>query len=165
MDTLFAVLHVVSAVFIVGPMAILPMTGMRAVRAGNAAQVRTLAKSTTILSGLSLLVVLFGFAVMGMADPKYKTSITTPWILWSIIAYIIALGLTLFVVVPAMRRAADALDGLSNTASAAPADATGVTPSDEAAALDSRGYPAIAAGSGVASLLLVLVVVLMVWKP
>jgi len=165
MDTLFAVLHVVSAVFIVGPMAILPMTGMRAVRAGNAAQVRTLAKSTTILSGLSLLVVLFGFAVMGMADPKYKTSITTPWILWSIIAYIIALGLTLFVVVPAMRRAADALDGLSNTASAAPAVATGVTPSDEAAALDSRGYPAIAAGSGVASLLLVLVVVLMVWKP
>lgn len=165
MDTLFAVLHVVSAVFIVGPMAILPMTGMRAVRAGNAAQVRTLAKSTTILSGLSLLVVLFGFAVMGMSDPKYKTSITTPWILWSIIAYIVALGLTLFVVVPAMRRAADALDGLSTTASAAPAVATGVTPSDEAAALDSRGYPAIAAGSGVASLLLVLVVVLMVWKP
>jgi uncharacterized membrane protein len=166
MDTLFNVLHVVSAVFIVGPMAILPMTAMRAVRAGNASQVRTLAKSTTIFSGLSLLVVVFGFAVMGMSDPKYKTSITTPWILWSIIAYIIALGLTLFVVVPAMRRAADALDGLAGAASsAAPAVATGVSPAAEAADLDSRGYPAIAAGSGVASLLLVLVVVLMVWKP
>ena len=39
METLFAVLHVVSAVFIVGPMAILPMTAMRALRAGNAGQV------------------------------------------------------------------------------------------------------------------------------
>jgi uncharacterized membrane protein len=167
MDTLFNVLHVVSAVFIVGPMAILPMTAMRAVRAGNASQVRTLAKSTTIFSGLSLLVVIFGFAVMGMSDPKYKTSITTPWILWSIIAYIVALGLTLFVVVPAMRRAADALDGLASAASpsASPAVATGVSPAAEAADLDSRGYPAIAAGSGVASLLLVVVVVLMVWKP
>ncbi|GAA1449462.1 DUF2269 family protein [Leifsonia poae] len=166
MDTLFNVLHVVSAVFIVGPMAILPMTAMRAVRAGNASQVRTLAKSTNIFSLLSLLTVLFGFAVMGMSDPKYKTSITTPWILWSIIAYVIALGLTLFVVVPAMRRAADALDGLTS-ATAAPAVAGGSvpTPAAEAADLEARGYPAIAAGSGVASILLVVVVVLMVWKP
>ncbi|MFF1574162.1 DUF2269 family protein [Leifsonia sp. NPDC058292] len=162
MDTLFNVLHVVSAVFIVGPLAILPMTAMRAVRAGNASQVRTLAKSTTVFSGLSLLVVLFGFAVMGMSDPKYKTSITTPWILWSIVAYVIAVGITLFLVVPSMRRAADALDGATGPgASAAPAVA-GVS---AAATPTSTGYPAIAAGSGVASLLLVLVVVLMVWKP
>lgn len=164
MDTLFAVLHVVSAVFIVGPMAILPMTAMRAVRAGNAGQVTTLAKSTNIFSLLSLLTVVFGFGVMGMADPKYKTSVTTPWILWSIIAYVIALGLTLFVVVPAMKRAAEALE--ARAASGAPASvAAGQTPAAEAADLSSRGYPAIAAGSGVASLLLVLVVVLMVWKP
>jgi uncharacterized membrane protein len=162
MDTLFNVLHVVSAVFIVGPLAILPMTAMRAVRAGNASQVRTLAKSTTIFAWLSLLVVLFGFAVMGMSDPKYKTSITTPWILWSIVAYIVALGLTLFVVVPAMRKAADSLDGL---ATAVPASSAVPAGPAESAAHDSRGYPAIAAGSGVASLLLVLVVVLMVWKP
>ncbi|MGH1547770.1 DUF2269 family protein [Leifsonia poae] len=105
METLFAVLHVVTAVFIVGPMAILPMTAMRAVRAGDARQVETLAKSTNLLSLLSLLVVLFGFGVMGLADKKYDLSVTTPWILWSIILYVVALGLTLFVVVPAMRRA------------------------------------------------------------
>jgi uncharacterized membrane protein len=160
MDTLFAILHVVTAVFIVGPMAIIPMTAMRAVRAGNASQVRTLAKSTNLLSLLSLLTVVFGFAVMGMSDPKFDLSVTTPWILWSIIAYIVALGLTLFVVVPAMRKAADALDTVP---AGTPADVS--TPSAEAAGLESRGYPAIAAASGVASLLLVLVVVLMVWKP
>jgi uncharacterized membrane protein len=160
MDTLFAILHVVTAVFVVGPMAIIPMTAMRAVRAGNASQVRTLAKSTNLLSLLSLLTVVFGFGVMGMSDPKFKLSVTTPWILWSIIAYIVALGLTLFVVVPAMRKAADALDTVP---AGVPADVS--TPAAEAAGLESRGYPAIAAASGVASLLLLLVVVLMVWKP
>jgi uncharacterized membrane protein len=142
METLFAVLHVVSAVFIVGPMAILPMTAMRAVRAGNAGQVEVLAKSTNLLSLLSLLVVFFGFGVMGLADKKYDLSIVTPWILWSIILYVVALGLTLFLVVPTMRRAAEAIT-----------------------AGEASKYPAIAAGSGVASLLLVAVVVLMVWKP
>lgn len=142
METLFAVLHVVSAVFIVGPMAILPMTAMRAVRAGDARQVETLAKSTNLLSLLSLLVVLFGFGLMGMSDPKSHLSMTTPWILWSIVLYVVALGLTLFLVVPTMRRAAEALR--------------------EGAA--SR-YPQLAAGSGVASLLLLVVVILMVWQP
>ena len=164
METLLAVLHVVAAVFIVGPMAILPMTAMRAVRAGNASQVATLAKSTNLLSLLSLLVVVFGFGVMGLADKKYGLSVTTPWILWSIIAYIVALGLTLFLVVPAMRRAAEALDARAAAGAPAAVTTTG-TPAAEADDLSSRGYPAIAAGSGVASLLLVLVVVLMVWKP
>jgi uncharacterized membrane protein len=142
METLFAVLHVVSAVFIVGPMAILPMTAMRAVRAGNAGQVEVLARSTNLISLLSLLVVFFGFGVMGLADPKYHLSIGTPWILWSIVLYAVALGLTLFLVVPTMRRAVEAIrEG------------------------ETSKYPAIAAGSGVASLLLVAVVVLMVWKP
>jgi hypothetical protein len=140
-------------------MAILPMTAMRAVRAGNASQVKTLAKSTNLFALLSLATVVFGFGVMGMSDPKYKLSVTTPWILWSIVAYIIALGLTLFLVVPAMRRAADAIETLPAASGVAPAATT------PAATSPSRGYPAIAAGSGVASLLLVLVVVLMVWKP
>ena len=141
METVFAVLHVVSAVFIVGPMAILPMTAMRAVRAGNADQVDVLAKSTNLTSLLSLLVVFFGFGVMGMAEGS-NLSMTTSWILWSIVLYAVALALTLFLVVPTMRRAAEAIRG--GTASK---------------------YPAIAAGSGVATLLLVAVVVLMVWKP
>ncbi|HET6672970.1 MAG TPA: DUF2269 family protein [Agromyces sp.] len=145
MDTVLTVLHVVTAVFIVGPMAILPMTAMRAVRAGNGAQVAVLAKSTMIFSWLSLIVFLLGFGVMGMADEKFGLSFVTPWILWSIILYIVALALSLIVVVPAMNRAAEALGGTNDSAA--------------------KGYPAIAAGSGIVALLLVAVVVLMVWKP
>jgi uncharacterized membrane protein len=149
MDTLFTVLHVVGAVFIVGPMAILPMTAMRALRSENYAQVATLAKSTAVFSYLSLIVFLLGFAVLGMSKPQDNLSMTTPWILTSVIAYAIAIVLSLVVVVPAMRRAAEAPAGPSSAGS----------PSSP------RSNAAISAGSGVVSLLLLLVVVLMVWKP
>ncbi|MCU1636614.1 MAG: conjugal transfer protein TrbL [Cryobacterium sp.] len=152
METVMNILHVVSAVFIVGPMAILPMTALRAVKSGNGAQVAVLAKSTNVLSLLSLLVVVFGFGVMGLADEKFDLSVTTPWILWSIILYAVALGISLFLVVPAMKDAAEQLTSEAGSV-------------DSASAPSRARYPKIAAGSGAASLLLIAVVVLMVWKP
>ena len=144
MATLLNILHVAGAVFLVGPMAILPMTGLRALRSGDARQVSNLARSTFVFSLLSLLVVVFGFGVMGLADPKFHLSLGTPWILWSLILYAVALVLNLLVVVPAMRTAAEGLEG-------------GEKPR--------AGYGRIAGTSGVATLLLVAVVILMVWKP
>lgn len=35
METLFSILHVVSAVFIVGPIAIMPMSALRSLRTGD----------------------------------------------------------------------------------------------------------------------------------
>lgn len=98
MSSILLLLHVVTAVFIVGPMAIIPMTGLRALRSGNAGQVRTLAKSTAIFTWLSLITFVLGFGVAGM----WKLSMTTPWVLWSIILYAIAFLLTIFVVIPRM---------------------------------------------------------------
>lgn len=154
MEDLFAVLHVVSAVFVVGPMAILPMTAMRAIRAGHGAQVQSLARSTQIFALLSLLVVAFGFGILGFTT--HDTTITTGWVLWSLILYVVALGVTLFLVVPAMQKAAD--DLLATRTSAGSAGGTGPAPAGS-------GYPAVAMGSGIASLLLVVIVVLMTWKP
>ncbi len=148
MDTVITILHVGTAVFIVGPMAILPMTGLRALRSGSAAQVKTLAKSTMIFSWLSLLTFVFGFGAMSMADPKYNLSFTTPWILWSVILYVIAFALSAFVVVPQMNKAAAAIETAGGDAADKPA-----------------GYGAVAAASGIVSLLLVVVVILMIWKP
>lgn len=149
MDTVITILHVGTAVFIVGPMAILPMTGLRALRSGSAAQVKTIAKSTMIFSWLSLLTFVFGFGAMSMADPKFGLSFTTPWILWSVILYAVAFVLNAFVVVPQMNKAAAAVE-------AAGADAAGTKPA---------GYGAIAASTGIATLLLVVVVIFMIWKP
>lgn len=141
MSTIFAILHVATAVFIVGPMAILPMTAMRSLRAGQAGQVRTLAKSTTVFTLLSLIPFLIGFGLMGM----YKIPFDRTWVWLSIVLYLVAFVIALVLVVPAMRRAAALLEGSDSTA-----------PS---------GYGMIAGGSGVVSLLLLAVVVLMAWKP
>ncbi|MGZ4520328.1 MAG: DUF2269 family protein, partial [Mycobacteriaceae bacterium] len=102
METVLNVLHVLTAVFIVGPMALLPMTAMRAIRGGDGAQVTSLARSTNVLSLASLVVVFFGFGLMSL-DKEVTLSITTPWILSSLILYVVALALSIAVVVPAMR--------------------------------------------------------------
>lgn len=153
METLFATLHVVAAVFIVGPMAILPMTAMRAIRAGQGRQVDTLARSTFVFSLLSLVVVVFGFGILPFST--YGTTVTTPWVLASLIMYVIALALSVFAVVPAMRSAADQL-------AAVPA---GSVPGPDIADVTGRAYGRVAMFSGIASLLLVAIVVLMTWKP
>lgn len=140
MATVLTVLHVAGAVFLVGPMAILPMTALRALRAGEAGQVAALARSTWIFSLLSVLVAVFGFGVLGLA--RSQLTITTPWILISLVLYAVALLLNLFVVVPALRTAAESPGGI-----------------------DRGGYGRVAGMSGIVALLLVAVVVLMVWKP
>ena len=147
MHTLLDVLHVVTAVFLVGPMAILPMSAMRSVRAGDGAAVLTTARSTMIFSLASLLVVLFGFGVLGVSDEKYDLSVATPWVLISIILYAVALALNVLAVVPALRSAGEHLQ------------------SAEAGTLRRNDYQRIAITSGVVTLLLLAVVVLMVAKP
>jgi len=148
MDTLLGILHVGTAVFIVGPLAILPHTALRALRIRNVDSVRTLATSTMVFAWLSLLTFVFGFGAMGMADPKYQLTFTTPWILTSIILYAVAFLLAVFLLVPRLRAGADAIEAAGADAAAKPAS-----------------YGAIAGVSGVVTLLLVAIVVLMIWKP
>jgi uncharacterized membrane protein len=146
MDTVLTALHVVAAVFLVGPMAVLPMTAMRAVRVGNGPVVELLARSTRVFSLASLLVAFLGFGVLGVVGKTDKISVTTGWVLASILLYVVALGLSLLVVVPALETAGSAL-------------ATGSPDAGRA------GYGRIAASSGIVSLLLIAVTVLMVWRP
>ncbi|GAB3038330.1 hypothetical protein GCM10027052_16960 [Parafrigoribacterium mesophilum] len=166
MGTLLNILHVVTAVFIVGPMAILPMTGMRAIRAGNAGQVLTLAKSTFVLSLASLAVVIFGFGAMSLADERFNLSVTTPWILISIVLYIIALIVSLAMVVPIMRRAGRRLQEAETSVSGSSASAADGGPATARSAGSSMSeYSLIGMSSGISAVLLLVVVILMVWKP
>lgn len=152
MHTALDVLHVVFAVFLVGPMAVLPMVALRDLRTGNAAHVGNLARSTNVFSILSLLVVVFGFGVLGTTEEKYDLSVGTPWVLASLICYLVALAVSLAVVVPALRQAVPT----------GPTTDAGTT---AGAGTRAAGYSKVAMSSGVVSLLLLAVVVLMVWKP
>lgn len=140
---IFGILHIALAVFIIGPMAILPHSGLAALRRGDAGAVRAIERSTTIFSFISLLVFMLGFGALGVADPERGWSFSDGWILWSIILYVLALGLTLFMVLPNLRKGAEHIE----------------------AGDTKTGYGALAASNGITTLLLVLVVVLMAWKP
>ena len=111
----------------------------------------------TALSLLSLLVVIFGFGILGFST--HGTTITTGWVLSSLILYVIALGLSLFGVVPALRTAAAQLTGAGAGSGSTAGAAAGVA--DGVAAARRR----VAMFSGITSLLLVVIVVLMTWKP
>lgn len=159
MYTVMNVLHVVSAVFLVGPMAVLPMSALRFVRAGNGAAVERVAKSTMIFSLGSLAVFIFGFGLIEAAPDTWDLSLATPWVLISIILYFVALALSLFAVVPALRSVAEHLSAqaaVSASIGEPPAEANGVARND---------YRRISIASGVVSLLLLAVVVLMVIRP
>lgn len=143
MYIIFAVVHVALAVFIVGPMAILPMVGMKSMRTGQREQVLSVAKSTRLFSWLSILVVVFGYGLLGMGDSA--GDVTDMWVLVSIGAWLIALLLSLIVVAPKMIKAAEPRTDISEA--------------------KPRGYAPVAAASGISTLMLIIVVVMMVWQP
>src|SRR5699024_10096245 len=92
-----------------------------------------LARSTFLLSLLSILTVIFGFGVLGASDPQYGLSMSTTWIWLSLLLYVVALALNLGVVVPSLRTTT-----VRTSSQGQPAP----------------GYQRAAMGSGVASLLL-----------
>lgn len=140
------VLHLVGAVFVVGPLVVLPMLGLYALRKQNLHMAAHLARLTNVLNFASLAVALLGFTLVSLGGDDEKWSMSTPWILASAIIYLIAFAATAAVVVPQMRSASRQPVGMSTPAT-------------------SGRYPLLAASSGVVALLLVSVVVLMVAQP
>lgn len=147
MFTVLLTIHVVLAVFLIGPVAVIPMTALRSIRQRDAAAVQSGARQTAVFGYGSILVFLFGFGVMGVAGED-RFSFSDLWLLLSVIAYIVAIVLVLALVVPDLRRASRAL---------------GADPVDEARLGALRGR--ISALAGLASLLFLFIVVLMVARP
>lgn len=141
MSELFEILHVAGAVFIVGPMVVLPMFALRALRTGAGSQVRLLASSSLGFGIATIVVAALGFGAMAMADADRGWSITTPWILVSVVAVAVACAVHLAVVVPALFNAGG--DGGERSFS----------------------YALIATTSGLVAILMVVVVILMVVRP
>jgi uncharacterized membrane protein len=141
MSDLLEVLHIAGAVFVVGPMVVLPMFALRAIRLGAGTQVRLLAGSSLGFGIAAVVVAVLGFGVMSLADADRGWSLTTPWILVSVIAVTAACAVHLGVVVPALY------------------GATGER------GAGSFGYALVATTSGLVAILMVGVVILMIVRP
>ncbi len=136
-------LHVLAAVFIVGPLTFVTAVTPRVIRQGpdGLPALRLLRRTTRVYAIASLLVFLLGLA---MVRHQYGYSFNQFWVSASITLFVVALGLILAVVERDQRKAVTSLEA---------GDAASV----------SAGR--IAAASGTASLIWLAIIVLMVYRP
>lgn len=138
------VLHLLTALFVVGPLAVAAVTSPRLAKAGQVEALRSAARTTRLYALASLVVVLLGTAMIGLGDTGQAWEISQLWVSASYALWIVAVALTLGLVVPAQQQAVKALE--------AGADAGGTA-------------GRMAAGGGLAMLAWAAIVVLMVTKP
>jgi hypothetical protein len=138
------ILHLLAALFVVGPLAVAAVTSPRLARAGRVDALRASSRSTRVYALASVVVVLLGSVMIGLGDTGEAWSMGQLWVSASYALWILAVVLTLGLVVPAQRAAVKALE--------AGEDASGTA-------------GRMAAGGGLAMLAWTVIVVLMVTKP
>ena len=148
MFKLFFFLHLLFAIFTVGPLVHFATTAARGLRTSDAAATASSARGAKIYANVSVLTLIFGFGLMSMEAPWNKgekvASISDPYIWISTVLALVAVGLVLALIVPTLEKATTAL--LNN---------------ESVDALKGR----IAASGGIVGLIFVLIVWLMVYKP
>jgi uncharacterized membrane protein len=141
-------LHLLFAVFAVGPLVHAATSAARGVRTGDAAATASSARVLRIYSYASLLVVILGLGLMSAKPPhggrKHVAEIGDTWIWLSLVLWVLAVATVLAVVVPALNQASERLGQ-----------------QQPVAALTGR----VAASGGAVGLIFAVIVFLMVYQP
>ncbi|KYH43576.1 DUF2269 family protein [Branchiibius sp. NY16-3462-2] len=149
-------LHLLTAIFAIGPLVHAVTTASRGLRRSDPEAIAASSRMTKVYAGASILTVIFGFGLMSSTSPytgKKVASFSEPWIWISLLLWLIAAGIAIAVVVPALDKASDAFT-LAGAASAVDAEPT-----------PSSAVARVAASGGVVGILMAVVVALMVWQP
>lgn len=145
---LLLAVHLVLAVFAIGPLVHGATTAGRGIRTGNGVATAASARMLRIYAYVSVLVVLAGFALMSLDSPYRKgekvAEFGDTWIWLSLLLWLVAAGLTLGLVVPTLERATTLIG-------------------EEKSVVTLTGR--VAAAGGVVALIFVVIVVLMVYRP
>ncbi len=142
-------LHVLAAVFAIGPLVHAATTAARGIRQGDAAATASSARVLRIYSYASVVVVLLGFALMSSTSDythKRTADIGDTWIWLSLVLWAGAIALVFAVVLPALRQAGELIAGGG---------------SGNAGSLVGR----VAAAGGVVGLIFAAIIFLMVYRP
>jgi hypothetical protein len=133
-------LHLLFAIFTIGPLVHAATTAGRGVRQGDGVAVAASARMAKIYAYASILVVLAGFALLGKDDDK----ISQFWVWGSAVLWLISVGLVLGLLVPSLEQAAKKI-----AASADPKPLLG----------------RVAASGGIVGVIFAVIVFFMVYKP
>jgi hypothetical protein len=107
---LLLAVHVLSAIFAVGPLVHAATTAGRGVRSRDGAATASAARVLRIYTYVSVLVVLVGVALMSLDSPERRGQkvgdIGDTWIWLSLVLWLLAVGLVVGLLAPALTRAA-----------------------------------------------------------
>lgn len=140
-------LHLLTAIFAIGPLVHAATTAARGLRTSDAGATATSARTVTIYSYVSVLVVVFGFGLMSMDNPYGPGKVaefSDPYIWASALLWLVAVGLALGVIAPALEQAT-----------------TRIGAGEAVDALKGK----VAASGGIVGLIFAVIVFLMVYKP
>jgi uncharacterized membrane protein len=136
-------LHVLTAIFAIGPLVHAATTAGRGVRQGDAAATRASARTARIYGYVSVIVVVLG---MSLVRPKWNAEFGDTWVWLSLVLWLAAVALVLALIVPSLDRATEQIKAGETAA---------------AQALTAR----VAAAGGVVGLIFAGIVFLMVYRP
>lgn len=137
-------LHLVAAVFAIGPLVHAATTASRGLRTKDAGAIATSARVSRIYAIASVVVVILGFGLMSAKSPYTHQTVADfgdLWIWLSVLLWLVAAGLALFVIVPTLQKAAGDIES--------------------APALVGK----VAASGGIVGILFAVIVFLMVYRP
>jgi hypothetical protein len=138
-------LHLLFAVFAVGPLVHAATTAARGVRHGDAAATAYSARVARIYAGASVLVILIGFGLMSVKrHGETVAKFSETWIWVSVLLWVLAVALVMAVLVPTLNKATELIGK-----------------QESAAALTGR----VAAAGGVVGIVFAVIVFLMVYRP
>ena len=147
MYKLLLFLHLLAAIFAVGPLVGVATTASRALKTPDADAARSAARTVKVYSYASVVVVLFGFGLMSADAPgtsQHVAEFGDTWILLSIVFWGASVAVTLGGLVPALQHAA-----------------TTITEGGSVSTITGR----VAAFGGATGLLYAAIVLLMVYQP
>jgi hypothetical protein len=138
-------LHLLFAVFAVGPLVHAATTAARGVRTGDGAATASSSRMLKIYSYASVLVIIVGFGLMSSKrHGKTVAEFSDVWIWLSVLLWLVAVALVLAVIVPALERATKL-----------------IAEQQSVVALTGR----VAAAGGIVGLIFAAIVFLMVYQP
>lgn len=138
-------LHLLTAIFAIGPLVHAATTAARGVRTGDAPAVASGARMLRIYSIASVLVVIFGFALMSSKrHGQTVAEFSDAWIWISLLLWVVAMGVIHALLVPQLQKVGARL-----------------TASESAASLTGK----IAAFGGLVGVIFAVIVFLMVYQP
>lgn len=147
MFKLLLALHVLFAIFAIGPLVHAATTAARGVRHADAAALAASGRVLKIYSYISVVVIVLGFALLSVNVPHTNQKpgeFGQVWVWLSLVLWVVSLALVLAIVVPALSAAGAKLAS-----------------SQPVATLTGR----VAASGGVVGLLFAVIVFLMVYRP